>query len=370
MKILFNSSTNTMGGVVQNAANFVRHAVRQSENEFVFVVSHAVLDVLRGWDIDYNNIHSIDSTAKSVSARRILVELERQYMPDVVYTMAGPAYVKFKAKHVMGISNPYITHADLQSILLNRSKYGAVVFGARELLKGVYARFSSDYFVFQTETARKGFCRRFGLRADRTVILPNALGDSFFSYNTGLDNPITNGIVKIFVPCAYYPHKNLEIIFDICLLLKLVNTDKKFLFVTTAPEDSIFSAKISQHGLQDMILNIGPYNYNDAHSLYSSSSMVFIPSILETFSTSYLEAIAMAKTLVVADKVFSREVCGNYAHYYSPLSSADATQAILCATGSAINLEARNKIISQYGSQKLRFERITSILAAFLNGSK
>jgi glycosyltransferase involved in cell wall biosynthesis len=172
---------------------------------------------------------------------------------------------------------------------------------------------------------------------------------------------------KIFVPSTYFPHKNLEIIFEICKLLDCSDKNEGFQFITTVQSDSIFNKRIEEFGLQSMIHNIGPYMYNESHRLYSEADAVFIPSVLETFSTSYIEAIAMAKPLIVADRPFSREICANYAHYYAPLSSIDAKKAIQMAVYSKVDLVERNRIVSYYGSQKGRFKKAISILENFHN---
>ncbi|GIA16458.1 TPA: glycosyltransferase [Vibrio cholerae] len=364
MNIIFNCSVNIVGGAVQNAANFIRYAALSNEHQYMFIVSPAVNDVLEKWIIQPSNLHVVESPARSQKSRAKILSLEKEFKPDVVYTMAGPTYVNFKAQHVMGVSDPYITHADVMSLFLNRSQYQAWSFGLKEFIKGWYARFSADYFLFQTETSRDGFCRRYRWDINKTALLQNALGESFFSQSSSVD--ISTGVVrKIFVPSAYYSHKNLEIIFDICKLLVLSNVNKKFQFITSVPQDSVFSKNISELGLEGNIHNIGPYKYNDAHRLYSEADAVFIPSVLETFSTSYLEAIAMSKPLIVADRPFSREVCGKYAHYYSPVSPTDALNTLNVAVCSEVDLVERQRIISRYGSQEERFVKAISILEKF-----
>lgn len=364
MKILFNCSINVVGGAVQNAANFIKYSLLCDKHQYIFIVSQEVNAVLQKWNISSNKIYAVDSPARSRAARDNIVALERGFNPDVVYTMAGPTYVKFKSPHVMGISDPYITHADRLSLFLNRSLYQALSFGLKEVVKGLYARFSADHFLFQTETSRKGFCKRFWWPVDKTSILQNALGENFFVHKVVGDNKKYKPF-KIFVPSAYYSHKNLEIIFDICRFLKNSKSEKDIIFVTTAPADSSFAQRIKRFGLDEVIQNIGPYTYNDAYTLYENAGAVFIPSILETFSTSYLEAIAMEKPLIVADRSFSREVCGNYAHYYSPLSGADAAKLIFDSLTSTINVEERERIIALYGSQAQRFEKAISILEMY-----
>ncbi len=91
---------------------------------------------------------------------------------------------------------------------------------------------------------------------------------------------------------------------------------------------------------------------------------MFIPSLLETFSTSYLEAIAARKPLVVANTKFSKEICGEYANYYSPTDVDDAYSVLLNVISIDMVIEASQSdpILSRYGTQEERYETIKSIL--------
>ena len=367
MKIFFNCSINVVGGAVQNAANFIKYALRDERHEYLFVVSNPVYTVLSSWGLESGNIHVYDSPARNRDAAKKIKHAESFFKPDIVYTMAGPTYIRFGGLHVMGVSDPYITHADWQSLFLNRSLFSAVTFGVKEFFKGWYSRFTAKYFLFQTETSRDGFCKKYFLSREKTKILPNSLGANFYDYDYDYDYAYDRCVFiknrkkfKIFVPSAYYAHKNLEIIFSLCSVLKSM-CKYEFIFITTVPTDSSFVERIRILGLGEFIHNIGPYSYNDAYELYLDCDIVFIPSILETFSTSYLEAIAMARPLVVADKFFSREVCGDYANYYAPLSVSDAANSIISSFSSDINFVERDRIVSTYGSQFQRFENIISI---------
>lgn len=366
MKILFNCTVNVNGGAVQNAANFIKYAVIEATHEFIFLVSKQVQEVLLHWGIESANIHILETPSKSKTARLKALKLESDFLPDVVYTMAGPTYIPFKAPHVMGISDPYITHADCLSFALNRSFYEAIFFGLKELVKGVYGRFTAQHFIFQTETSREGFCRRYFFDKDKTSILQNAIGEDFQNLLPSIQATSIEPY-KIFVPSAYYPHKNLEIIIKLCESLIASNDEKRYKFITTANHESGFSNLIAEKGLASMIENIGPYSYSNAFQLYEDCHAIFMPSILETFSTSYLEAIAIGKPLIVADRSFSREVCGTYAHYYSPLSVSGAIDALKESVNSSVDTAERKKIIARYGTQKERFNKAIAILEEVFN---
>lgn len=372
MKILFNCSVNTIGGAVQNAANFIRYAIGCKEHMFIFVVSPQVESVLHAWGIDNEFIFCMASPSSSKDTIASILNIEKKFSPDIVFTMAGPTYIPFKSYHVMGISDPYITHADSVAYRLNRSTLEAVFFLFKEMAKGVISRFSANYFIFQTETSKKGFCKRFFWPSNKTAVVSNAIGEDFFinSFQSLSEkNDFENKVFTVFVPSAYYPHKNLEIIFDICEII-MDRGLEDIRFITTADGGGKFNSLINMRNLRGLIENVGPYSYADALEYYNIADCVFIPSILETFSTSYLEAVALCKPLVVADKAFAREVCMDYAYYFKPLSAESALDAILNSIKGRCNYTARDSIVSKYGTQQDRFYSLVSVLENLFQNRK
>ena len=63
--------------------------------------------------------------------------------------------------------------------------------------------------------------------------------------------------------------------------------------------------------------------------MYADSHIVFMPTLLETFSATYPEAMAMQRPIVTTDLDFAHDICKSAAVYYSPLSAEDAAEKIL-----------------------------------------
>jgi len=166
MRILFNCTTNVIGGAVQNDANFVKNTIHieNEKNSFIYLASPQVNEILTKWGIRSDFIFVLESPSKNFHVRKKISSIEKQFSPDIIYTMAGPAYVRFSGFHVMGISDPYITHGDLDSFIHGRTVLAALNHAAKTLIKGCIARFSANHFIFQTETSLNGFCKRFFLR--------------------------------------------------------------------------------------------------------------------------------------------------------------------------------------------------------------
>ncbi|WP_203141756.1 glycosyltransferase [Marinobacter mangrovi] len=367
----FNASTNVVGGAVQNSANFMRYSAEDPEIDWYYVVSPQVLAEARKIGFDDDVLCLQESPAQSASSRRQLYRYVAEKQPEVVYTMAGPAYVSFPCTHVMGCSNPYLTNLSWQSLSYNRSFGQILITLARSVYQAFYAR-KADAWIFQTEASRKGFMERLFVPETATDVVPNAVGKAFDLERFAASTPEMNGgVIKGLYPAAYYPHKAHMMIPDVLAELKqqYPKADIK-LSVTLkkhSPEEGKLFDLAARKGVVDSVVNIGPYSYSDAPDILAAHDFVFFPSILEVFSTSYLEAMASARPLVVADKDFAREVCGRFATYFKPLSSKDAARKIMevldrIQAGEGASRPAEEGISSPLIAYDERYSRIRSIL--------
>lgn len=80
---------------------------------------------------------------------------------------------------------------------------------------------------------------------------------------------------------------------------------------------------------RDDIHWLGPIaRYGELFTLYSDASLVVAHSLLEGFGMTPLEAMAQSTPVVASDIPAHREVCGNAAVYYDPLSPASLAASI------------------------------------------
>lgn len=328
--ILFNCTTNIIGGGVKNAAYFIKNALNDNTINWYFSVSKNVNDLLVSWGLNHERVYLISPyPSKSRQSKLKLLKLIKTHNISAVYTMAGPAYVRFPVPHIMGISNAYITHSTLQALFFYNSPWGII---KRILLSGyqLYHATKADFWFFQTEISRNGFCKRTGVSRFKTKIIPNAIQTASCFFDEKNEGNKINEIFKIFSPSADHRHRGIQYIPKIAKALSVNFPEFPFKFYITLPETSKLWASIKREaaflGTSKYIENLGPFNFNDIYKLYSSCSIVFIPSILETFSSNYLEAMVYKKPLVVNNKSFARDICGNAAIYVNPNSSNECAE--------------------------------------------
>jgi len=374
VKVLFNCTTNVVGGGSKNASIFIRHAIHDDRFNFQFAISAKVKSILESWNIDTSGMELFQNNpARRMEERNRLRRYEQEFAPDIVYTMAGPAYVRFRATHLMGISNPHITHGNLDSFAFAGFPIGTLKALLSTLYKMVHAR-RADKFIFQTEVSRRGFCKRLKVARDRTYLVPNAVDDelaktALTSLNPSKHSTSSKRTKVIFCPAAPYPHKALSTIPYIAIEMKRLDCPD-FLFLLTIPKGSDIFLEIknvlASSDASDNVSTIGEFNYSNARKHYSDADVVFVPSILETFSATYLEAFVYRKPLVVAKKQFARDICEDAAEYVDPLdfkSTAEIFSILLFGDDVCRKLiEKGSERLASFVDQRERYEMIAQIL--------
>lgn len=371
-KVLFNCTTNTAGGGVKNSLLYIRHNIDSTNPwETHYAISSQVCAELKACNVTLgSNFHVFESSpARDFGSRRRLLRLSQELKVDFVYTMAGPAYVKFQVPHLMGISNPYITHAQVKDIIaIDKNLFRAVKHLIEIRLRLIQAK-RADWFLFQTEHSRERFLSRSNYDKSKTYVVPNA-----YTPTTGrIVNQTTPGFpgkdITILCVGAAFRHKNWCSVPQLAQRLNRDFPAYRFKFVFTLKGDSSdwnkLLSEFQQLGLSDTVSNFGEFNYSQIDNLYDQADIALQPSLLETFSATYLEAFQHGIPLVVLDRLFSRSICGDAAFFYSDLKSfSDAIRQIVN------NADVRNsklsegyRLLKRFPTQAERINAINSIIA-------
>ncbi|WMT92645.1 glycosyltransferase family 4 protein [Pelagibacterium sp. H642] len=366
MKFLFNATTNIGGGGAKNSAVFIRQAIRLGVHEWHFAVSPQVAAIINDWNLPNSDITIIsESPARSVRARRALKQLQANGDFDLVFTMAGPAYVQFSCPHVMGISNPYVSHVDLSTFLLTRSPLRWLPDALRILYQSYHAR-KADRLIFQTATARKFFCGRLLYPIDRTAVVPNAFDADVFS---DVPPPSFETPVVVLVPAMAYPHKLLDqvpVIASLCGNLGDRNVEFHLTLDPGSSEWDAIANRARKLGVAERVRTLGVYNYVNAANVFNKCDIVLSLSVLETFSATPLEAFGAARPHITADRAWSREICGDAALYVEPRDPEAVARTIHTLIADE---RLRRKMIAagkerlrQYSDQSTRFLNLIRVL--------
>ncbi len=170
-------------------------------------------------------------------------------------------------------------------------------------------------------------------------ILPNAVSkfatgdeDDATGLPAALKARLGSSRVKLLALTRYYPHKNLDIFLD--LFQRYREELRDFSVVLTIEGSQHAGAKrllkkIESNNLEDKIINIGPVEQTLLPALYRAVDALLLPTLLESFSGTYIEAMQFRRPILTSDRDFARAVCDDAALYFDPLSVEDIKAKLL-----------------------------------------
>jgi len=137
---------------------------------------------------------------------------------------------------------------------------------------------------------------------------------------------------RLFVLTRYYPHKNLEALVD--MYAAFADELRDALCVLTIdgsqhPRAPRLLEQIRRLGLNDLILNVGPLPQEELAEYYLACDALLLPTLLESFSGTYLEAMHFGRPILTSDLDFAREVCADAAMYFDPWQPVTIKDAIV-----------------------------------------
>jgi len=334
MRLLINSSNLYVGGGVQVAISFINELKSiKSNNEYHIFLSKVVDEQLNKDTFSNNfNFYLIDKSPSSLSSRKRVVnylnKLEKNIAPDIVFTLFGPSYWKPKTKHIMGFADGWVYNpnsiAYKELPLIKRFKMHLL-----RLYKSYYLKRDADYFIVETIEAKERLAKTLNLRESDISVVGN-------SYSSIFDNeiytkesnkfyiklpPKNRGEFRLLFIAHNHLNKNLKIINSVMPLLKDINVK----FILTLDNSSF--KELFKDRTQN-IINVGPIPLKSCPSLYTQSDALFFPTLLETFSVSYLEAMKMKKPILTSNLPFATNICKDSAIYFDPLNPKDIADKI------------------------------------------
>ncbi|MEM8527766.1 MAG: glycosyltransferase [Bacteroidota bacterium] len=142
----------------------------------------------------------------------------------------------------------------------------------------------------------------------------------------------------------YYPHKNIEVLVDVAKIIKAKNLNYKIVITISADQHhkvNWIEKQIDLLGLEDILLNIGQVPFELVPSLYESVDALILPTLLESFSGTYVDAMFYGKTIFTSNKDFATEVCGKAAYYFDPLSAMNILETVNVAYSNKLELDQK-----------------------------
>ena len=367
MHILVNASNLKQGGGVQVADSICRLLGRFPQHSFVAVISNAMQAIrsdLEGLQNVSVKVYDIRNTISSVFFHRdtYLDTLVEKNHIDAVLTVFGPSRWHPSVPHLSGFARaqilpmdtPYFDSVTIKDRILN-------FFVKRSF------RACSDCYWTENQAVSDLLLKVFPKK--RVYTVSN-------NYNQVFDSPERwkmrtlpqfRGSTLLTVTNAY-PHKNLTIAVKVAEVLRERYPDFNFRFVFTIEREEFpgMDESLSRH-----FFFLGKVGIEECPSLYQQADIMFQPTLLESFSATYPEAMRMNVPILTTDLSFARGLCGDAALYFSPLSADDAADNIYEL---ATNLDLRNRLISSgrerlesFKNSEQRVDDLISIVESLAN---
>jgi glycosyltransferase involved in cell wall biosynthesis len=130
----------------------------------------------------------------------------------------------------------------------------------------------------------------------------------------------------------YYPHKNLEVLVEAMKRLSAHSRWPARCLLTIHPDQHPGARKllrrIDSERLEQILVNIGPLDGNEVVEAYRSADVLILPSLLESFGRTYLEAMQFDLPILTSDRDFAHEVCAGAALYFDPLDPESVARSM------------------------------------------
>lgn len=374
MKIFVDCSNLRVGGGVQVGMSFLRDLASQELKErFVILLSpqlKAVIDTT-GFPSNFTFLFTERHFYKSIFLRAFYLDrIEKNNKPDIVFCVFGPSYNKSSVPKVVGYAIPHYIYDESPYFREISSKARLKLFINRIVKVFCFKNFSS-HLVFETTDAADKFVSKFKIDQNMVSVVPNRLNpvfldsglwkERFFKFNTRF---------AIMCVSAPYRHKNLQIIPSVIdfLVGTLGVADFKFV-VTVHKTDLKFGSNYDPY-----IEYLGPVDIYQLPYLYKSAHCLFMPTLLEVFSTTFLEAMYMKVPIVTTEFSFTRTICKDAALYFDADNFAQAAQMIMTIMQNRLvrdsMIDKGYAYVQQYLESTDRTNEYMRILKEVFNGKR
>lgn len=326
-KMLLNASNLHVGGGVQVATSLIGELTRMSAlpPSLVIWASEAVDKNLRQLGYDLSMLPAYE-VVNSYGIRLLHSPLRRRFQAfDVVFTVFGPLYVwQLAGVNITGFAQYWIIQPG-HEIDVGMGWRERWLSRLRFRVQAAFFR-RADHLVVELDHVRDGLLRQGIGKSASISVVRNCLA-SLYSQPASWQPvavPDSGADIKLGFVGRNYAHKNTRIFPAVIDELQQRYGIRASIYVTFTPEEWAHC----DEAFRRQVINVGPLFVAQCPSFYQQMDAVLFPSLLECFSATPLEAMALQKPLFAGDRPFNRDVCQEHAYYFDPLSAASAAQAI------------------------------------------
>jgi len=324
-EVLINAANLHGGGGMQVAQSFIIELYNAERLDYHILVSSEVDQELRLAGLKAHAFRSY----KVHDAKGILALIDRRYRDELsgyglVFTVFGPLY-RFKKPtiSIVGFAQPWIIYPENE---ISKS-LGIVRRLITRLKYWIQLKFyeNSDIIVVELNHVRERLKELCSLKHD-VYVVNNCVSSVFFDEQTwrSVEYEPPAGELVIGTVSRDYQHKNLDVLPKVKKILK-EKYDVAVRFVVTLNDQEWRNKSVE---FCESIDNAGALSITQCPDFYGKIEGVILPSFLECFSATPIEALSASKPLFLADRPFNRQICSEYATYFDPMDPEDIAEKI------------------------------------------
>lgn len=330
---VFAQSLHTAGGQLVGTHLIAALAKTDKTNTYAFIIPDQQ---------EYRNVVS-EGSADTVHYCSIRGNLQRFFLDNL--TMKRAAYT-FKPDIILGLGNFGMDNPPCpQAILIHNSFLFETEKNTRWLplmsrlrhcvlrnrLRRQLPR--TDLVFCQTATMEKQLRDVCGYRG-KTAVIPNVFSPLEHGDTSRYPSELTPHMdkYKLFYLTRYYPHKGIEMLVELFDRYRDELADTVAVITIDARQNANAGRllrQVRECGLSDRIINVGPLSQQKLVDYYRACDCLVMPTRLESFSVTYLEAMHFGLPILTSDRNFAREICGPAAVYFDPWHTASIRDTVL-----------------------------------------
>ena len=190
MKLLINASTLSGTGVIQVATSFILECINIPNHEYYIIINNKLEKQLNNLVFPKNfNIFVVKSQPlyglKGFYVRSQIRLIEKDFNPDIVFTVFGPSWIKFSKPSVFGYAYPHYVYPDSPyfKIISLKSKIKILIF---KIIHKYFLLKHGDYFICETEDVRLRLAKYFKINEKKIFTISNTYNSYFKNIKSNL----------------------------------------------------------------------------------------------------------------------------------------------------------------------------------------
>ena len=314
MNVWVNGVSARLGGGVTYMQALVGSLARVApENAYRLFVSPAMYSTFQTLANGRVDVAPVDGAGRSI-VRRIWFEQVglpgrgRTGEPALLLSPANVCSLRWPGPQVLVVQSiaPFLRDAQRNKNAWHRVRYP--VLSALTRLS-----FKVADVVVTNSAASRSLLLEHGCPQEKLVVIPMGRTDIFSKVATASSGDPASGGGYLLTVGMVVPHKNLEVLIEAVGTLRTQGHEWPLKVVGPTPDSRYLAylrQTVARRGVEDLVTFEGPVPYEQLPDLYHDAGCYVLPSLVENFPHTLVEAMSAGCPVVSSSQIPTREICG------------------------------------------------------------